>query len=158
MSSKSWGQMDFMSSNAFSCKMTLHFYDWKTSEAEVKLVTFCDVILKCDVISNKCDVFLLLGNDREMTVEFDCHFALIFVMPKSFQMTLSSRIQNNITNLKSIWPQHWKTGIRIFWWLGLAGGNSLGLQNHRGQTSNASQCSRSLKTRTLYLGWVDQVC
>ena len=47
-----------------------------------------------------------------MTVEFDCHFALIFVMPKSIQMNLSSQIQNDITNLKSIWPQHWKTALR----------------------------------------------
>ena len=46
-----WDQIYFVSSNAFSCKMTLHFYDWKTSEAEVNLVSFCDVILKCDVIS-----------------------------------------------------------------------------------------------------------
>ena len=35
-SSKCWGQIDFLSSNAFSCQMTLHFYDWKTPEAEVK--------------------------------------------------------------------------------------------------------------------------
>ena len=49
--SKSWGQIDFMSSNAFWHKMTLHFPYWKTSQAKVKMISFCEVILKCRVIS-----------------------------------------------------------------------------------------------------------
>ena len=37
----------------------------------------------------KKNVILLLGNDCEMTVEFDCQFALIFVMPKHYESEIN---------------------------------------------------------------------
>ena len=49
------------------------------------MVSFCDVILKCDVISKKCGGIVLMENDCKMTVEFDRHFMLTVVMAKTFQ-------------------------------------------------------------------------